>query len=80
MWISLSVDFTVNGLQLVVPEDECEEFGSGTQAQRWRPLQAIVAQVQVCQFTQGLRGSNEEMRHSQRQNKVLSPAGKYFFN
>ena len=59
MWLSTSVCFTVYGLQFVIPEVECEEFGPGTQAQRWRPLQAVVAQVQVFQLTQGLRDSND---------------------
>lgn len=57
-----SVYFTVNGLQFIVSEDEWEEFGPGTEAQRWRHLQAVVAQVQVLQFTQGLRKRNEEIR------------------
>jgi len=63
---SSSVDFTVDGLQFIVPEDEREEFGPGTRAQRRRPLQAVVAQVQVFQLTQGLRRkkSNEETRLS----------------
>lgn len=59
------VYLTVDGLQLVVPEDECEEFGPAAQAQRWRPLQAVVAQVQMLQFSQRLskwdeRGKDRE--------------------
>lgn len=61
VFISLPVYLTIYSLQFIVPEDECEEFGPGTQAQRWRPLQAVVAQVQVFQFTQGLRESNGEL-------------------
>lgn len=71
----MSVYLTVNSLQFIIPECEREEFGPGTQAKRWRPLQAVVAQVQVLQLTQGLR-CNEEIRHRQKQNKGLSQAGK----
>lgn len=38
---------TVDGLQLVVSEDESEEFGSGAQAQRWCSLEIVKAQVEV---------------------------------
>lgn len=69
MRLSTSVYFTVYSLQFIIPEVECEEFGPGAQAERWRPLQAVVAQVQVLQFTQGLRDSNEDIRHREKQNK-----------
>lgn len=54
--------FTVNRFQFVVPEDEREEPGPGAQTQRWRPLQAVVAQVQVLQFTQGLRRATKQSK------------------
>lgn len=38
---------TVDGLQLVVAEDESEEFGSGAQTQRWCSLEIVIAQVEV---------------------------------
>lgn len=55
----MSVYFTVYGLQFIIPEDECEEFCPSTQAQRWRPLQAVVAKIQVLQFTQGLTRTSD---------------------
>lgn len=36
---------TVNGFQFVIPEDERVQLGPGGGTKRWRPLQAIVAQV-----------------------------------
>lgn len=41
----MSVHFTVYRLQFIVPEVESEEFGPSAQAQRWRPLQAVITQV-----------------------------------
>lgn len=60
----MSVCVTVDSLQLIIPEVQCEQFGSGAQAQRWRPLQAVVAQVQVLQVTQGLRVLRHRSRTS----------------
>lgn len=51
----VSVHSTVYCLQLIVPQVERDQLGLGAQAQRWRPLQAVVSQVQVLQFAQGLR-------------------------
>ncbi len=67
------VYLTVYGLQFIVPEVECDEFGPGTQAQRWRPLQAVVAQVQVLQLTQGLRdtGRHRAINHKQEKGKLF---------
>lgn len=53
--------FTVYSLQLIVPEVECDQFAPSAQAERWRPLQAVVGQVQVLQLTQGLRDSDKGM-------------------
>ena len=46
---------TVDGLQLVVAEDECVQLGLGARGKRWRPLQVVVAQVQILQLTERLR-------------------------
>lgn len=56
----MSVHSTVYRLQLIVPQVERDQLGLGTQAQRWRPLQAVVTQVQVLQFAQGLRDGGGE--------------------
>lgn len=60
----MSVCVTVDRLQFIIPEVQCEQFGSGAQAQRWRPLQAVVAQIQVLQVTQGLRVLRHRSRTS----------------
>lgn len=66
----MSVLVTVYGLQLIIPEAECEELGPGAQAERWRPLQAVVAQVQVLQLSQGLGDQNKSF-HKQARNKMF---------
>lgn len=55
----VSIYSTVDRLQFIIPEVERDQLGFGTQAKRWRPLQAVVAQVQVLQFAQRLRDGNE---------------------
>lgn len=50
--------FTVYSLQLIVSQVERDQFAPSAQAERWRPLQAVVGQVQVLQLTQGLRESD----------------------
>lgn len=50
---------TVYGLQFIIPEAEREELGPGAQAECWRPLQAVVAQVQVLQLGQRLADKNK---------------------
>ena len=52
----LSVSVTINGLQLIVPQDEAGKFGTCAEAERWCPLQAVVAQVEVLEFTERLEG------------------------
>ena len=47
---------TIDGFQLVIPEDESEEFGPGGEAQHRCPLEAVIAQVQMLQLTGGLCG------------------------
>lgn len=56
----VSVHSTVYRLQLIVPQVERDQLGLGAQAQRWRPLQAVVAQVQVLQFAKGLRDGGKK--------------------
>lgn len=55
----MSVYSTVYRLQFIIPEVERDQLGLGTQTERWRPLQAVVAQVQVLQFAQRLTGGNK---------------------
>lgn len=62
----MSVCVTVYRLQFVVPEVEREQLGPGTQTQRWRPLQAVVAQIQVLQLAQGLRKTQTKRRTRRR--------------
>lgn len=64
---------TVDGFQFVVPEDECDQLGPSTHTERWRPLQAVVAQVQVFQLSQSLGESENKVKqdYCKLQNKQI---------
>lgn len=67
--------FTVYSLQLIVSQVERDQFAPSAEAERWRPLQAVVGQVQVLQLTQGLRESDEKSsgaKEKKLKNTILS--------
>lgn len=57
--IVLGCSLTIDGLQLIVPEDQCDKAGTATQTQQWHPLQEVVSQVQVFQLTERLQNKGE---------------------
>ncbi|KAG7239294.1 hypothetical protein INR49_029259 [Caranx melampygus] len=61
-------------VQFIVPEDERDKFGPGTQAQRWRPLQAVVTQ-DVKQELQLQQGHGVSRVGRQRQEAMLLAPG-----
>lgn len=67
--------FTVYSLQLIVSQVERDQFAPSAPAERWRPLQAVVGQVQVLQLTQGLResdGKSSGVKEKKPKNTILT--------